>query len=449
MDDSLDRYRTWTAAAQEKALARLRELQNEAWRPFYCPDPGCSGKQHGEWAWSHARPDQRPPTDPDWLVWLLLSGRGSGKTRSGVEWCHRMVEVVPRLALVAPTSGDARDVMLEGESGLLRIAPPGKRPNYEPSKRRLTWPNGAVATVFSAEEPDRLRGPEHYAAWLDEACFYALVQDVWDNLMFGLRLGRTPRVVVTTTPKPRPWLKDLMADPRTRLSRASTYDNIHNLSPVFAERIIAKYEGTRLGRQELHAELLTDVEGALWTWDLVEQARVVAPPDDLERIIVAVDPAGTSKRNSDETGIVVAGIRGGVTYILADKSGKYTPHGWAVTVRNLYEDYSADAVVAETNFGADMVESTLRTSGVDARIMKVTARRSKAVRAEPVLGLYEQGKVKHCGAFPELEEQMTEWVPFSGDSPDRLDAMVYAVTSLSGRSRVGSISSPLRLVGRG
>jgi phage terminase large subunit-like protein len=181
----------------------------------------------------------------------------------------------------------------------------------------------------------------------------------------------------------------------------------------------------------------------------VEQSRVVAPPDDLERIVVAVDPAGTSKRNSDETGIVVAGIRGGVTYILADKSGKYTPHGWAVTVRNLYEDYSADAVVAETNFGADMVENTLRTSGVDARILKVTARRSKAVRAEPVLGLYEQGKVKHCGAFPELEEQMTEWVPFSGDSPDRLDAMVYAVTSLTGRSRVGSISSPLRLVGRG
>ena len=218
---------------------------------------------------------------------------------------------------------------------------------------------------------------------------------------------------------------------------------------MFAERIIKKYEGTRLGRQELHAELLTDVEGALWTWEMIEENRVVAAPDDLERIVVAVDPAGTSKKQSDETGIIIAGIAKGVTYILEDRSGQYTPHGWATTVRNAYEDYSADAVIAEKNYGGEMVEHTLRTSGVKARIKLVTARRSKSLRAEPVVGLYEQGKVKHVGTLPHLEEQMTEWVPFDGYSPDRLDAMVYAATELSKAGGRAEFASPLRLVAGG
>jgi len=374
-----------------------------------------------------------------------LFNHNSGKTRSGSEWVHRAADHIHRIALIAPTGADARDVMLEGESGILSVAPPGKRPHYEPSKRRLTWPNGAVGSVFSAEEPDRLRGPEHGAAWLDEGAFMPLIQDVWNNLLFGLRLGRRPRIIVTTTPKPRPWLKELLADKRTRLSKASTYDNLDNLSPVFAEQIISRYEGTRLGRQELHAELLTDVEGALWTWEMIEENRVVEAPEDLERIVVAIDPAGTSKKQSDETGIIVAGKAKGITYILEDRSGRYTPHGWAVAARNLYEEWSADAVIAETNYGGEMVEHTLRTSGVKARLLKVNARRSKALRAEPVVGLYEQGKVKHVGSLPTLEEQMTEWVPFEGHSPDRLDAMVYAVTSLSSGGRA-EIASPLRLV---
>jgi phage terminase large subunit-like protein len=377
----------------------------------------------------------------------MMSGRGAGKTRAGAEWVHRMVEKHPRCALIAPTGADARDVLLEGESGLLTISPPGKRPMYEPSKRRLTWPNGAVATVYSAEEPDRLRGPENYFAWCDEAAFWPFVTEVWDNLMFGLRLGKRPRVCVTTTPKSRQWLKELIAAPSTRLSRASTYDNLDNLSPVFAERIIEKYQGTRLGRQELYAELLTDVEGALWNYEMIQHVDSVNP-DELDAIVIAVDPAGTTRDSSDETGIVIVGKKDRNIYVLSDRSGKYSPHGWASVVSRAYDEFSADAVIVETNFGGDMVESTLRTSGFDGRLHKVSARRSKSLRAEPVVGLYEQSRVFHCGNLTELETQMTEWVPFdrTAKSPDRLDALVYACTHLSRGGRRAEVASPLRLV---
>jgi phage terminase large subunit-like protein len=447
----LDRYRTWTPAAQEKALERLRQMQNDRWRPFYCYKNDCDGKPHDEFEWNHARADQRPPSDPDWVVWLLMSGRGAGKTRSGTEWVHRAVKKLPRIALVAATGADARDVMLEGESGILTIAPPGWRPIYEPSKRRLTWPNGAVATVYSGEEPDRLRGPEHYAAWLDEAAFYPLVQDVWDNLMFGLRLGEKPRVIVTTTPKPRPWLKALLADPRTRLSRSSTYANLDNLSPVFAERVIAKYEGTRLGRQELYAEILEDVEGALWSVNLIASARTEEPPD-LDRIVVAVDPAGSSNKGSDETGILVVGMQRAERdhlYVLDDLSGTYSPNDWANKTMQAVRKWNADCIVAETNFGGDMVTETLRNVDNRVRIKTVRAKKAKKLRAEPVVGLYEQGRVHHVGEFVDLETQMTEWVPFDGDSPDRVDALVYACLELADRAGPASIASPLRLVSGG
>lgn len=439
-------YRGWSAAAQEEALERLRSAQAGHWRPFYCGKPGCDGKPHDEVEWKHARADQTPPQDPDWLLWLLLSGRGSGKTRAGAEYTHRMTNHVGRLALVAPTGPDGRDIMIEGESGLVTIAAPDRRPHYEPSKRRLTWPNGAVATLFTAEEPDRLRGPEHGFAWCDEACFYPLIVEVWDNLMFGLRLGRAPRVVVTTTPKPRKWLKEQIKDPATRLSRATTYDNLDNLAPVFAERIISRYEGTRLGRQEIHAEVLEDVEGALWTWELIEAARMPEVPD-LDRIVVAVDPAGSTRKTADETGIIVVGRAGKDFYVLADRSGRMSPLGWATATQNAYDDFSADAVVPEVNYGGEMVVATLRSSGLDARVLPVRARRGKAIRAEPVVGLYEQGRVHHIGTFPALETQLTEWVPYEDpDSPDRLDALVYAITELDRGARPASISSPLRLV---
>jgi phage terminase large subunit-like protein len=446
-DDDLHRYRSWTPQAQARALERLRAAANDQWRPFYCPDPHCDGAPHGEWPFRHARSDQRPPQGSDWLVWALAGGRGAGKTRTGSEYTHRVAEHIPWITIVAATGGDLRDVVVEGESGLLATAPPGRRPQFEPSKRRLTWPNGARALLASADEPDRLRGPQHGFAWLDEAAHYRLVEQVWSNLKFGLRLGRRPHVLLTTTPKPTAWMKKVLADPTTVVSRASTYANLDNLAPTFAQEVLREFEGTRLGRQELHAEMLTDVEGSLWTWELVEACRVEpeAVPQDFDRVVVAVDPAGSTA--GDETGIVVAGTAGGTVYVLADRSGKYTPHGWSVAVREACDAYSADAVVAETNFGGDLVVANLRASGVGARVLKVHARRGKALRAEPVVGLFEQRRCLLAGMFPRLEDQLTTWVP--GDaSPDRLDAMVYAVTAVGRTGRPAQLASPLRLVPR-
>jgi phage terminase large subunit-like protein len=359
---------------------------------------------------------------------------------------HRVVEKVPRIALIGATGADVRDIMLEGESGILKVYPPGKKPVHEPSKRRVTFHNGAVATLFSAEEPDRLRGPEHYWAWCDEAAHWALVQQVWDNLLFGLRLGTKPRIVVTTTPKPRPWLKALMKDPSTRMSVASTYDNLVNLSSVYRDIIIPKYEGTRLGRQELNAEVLEDVEGALWNWDMIESLRYTEQPD-MDRIVVAVDPAGSKKKKNDETGIVVVGRSGDHYYVLADRSGHYSPNGWARAVMAAYDEFSADAVVAETNYGGEMVTSNLRAADSFPRIQEVNAKRGKALRAEPVVGLYERKLVHHpFDGLPDLESQMTEWVPYEDtDSPDRVDALVYAVTKLAKGAVPAGVSSPTNL----
>jgi phage terminase large subunit-like protein len=442
----VESWRRWTPAAQQKALEALQNAVNETWRPFYCENPDCDGRPHGEWDWSHARASQRPPRDPQWLTWLLKSGRGAGKTRAGAELTHRMTDHVGRIALVGATGADVRDVLLEGESGLLTIAPPGKRPRFEPSKRRLTWPNQCIATTFSAEEPDRLRGPEHGFAWVDEAAHFPLIQDTWDNLLLGLRIGRRPRVVVTTTPKPRPWLRTLIADPTTRVTTASTYDNIANLAPVFAERIMARYEGTRLGRQEILGEVLEDIEGALWTWAMIEPDRLATAPLQMQRVVIGVDPAGSGSAKRDETGIVAAGLLDDQLYVLADRSGHYSPFGWARAVDALYEEYSADAVVAEVNYGGDMVSANLRAAGIAKRVITVHSRRGKALRAEPIVGVYEQHRAHHVGVLTELEEQMTTWQPYEDrDSPDRVDALVHAATSLLGRRAESSIATPASL----
>jgi phage terminase large subunit-like protein len=442
----LQAYQRWSPQAQEKALELLRQRQVDDWRPFYCPKADCDGLPHDEWLWNHARADQHPPTDDDWLVWLLLSGRGSGKTRTGSEYTHRMTEITGRIAIVGATGPDARDIMIEGESGLVTIAPPGMRPHYEPSKRRLTWPNGCIATVFSAEEPDRVRGPEHGYAWVDEPAHFPLIQEVWDNLMFGLRIGRRPRIVCTSTPKPRPWLKALMREDDTRIARASTYANIANLAPSFAKQIIKKYEGTRLGRQELHGEILEDVEGALWTWEMIEPDRLAVAPEHFDRIVVAVDPAGTAKKSSDETGIVVVARAGEHLYVLADRSGKFSPYGWAQAVDAAYDQFSADAVVAEDNYGGDMVISNLKSAGCTKRIIRVNSRRGKAIRAEPIVGVYEQHRAHHVGTFTELEEELTTWQPYEDkDSPNRLDALVHGATNLLGRAVAADVASPSQL----
>lgn len=395
-----------------------------------------------------ARPSQLPPPG-DWRVWLILAGRGFGKTRTGAETVIDRVRrgVSKRVGLIAPTAADARDVMVEGESGILACSPPDFRPLYEPSKRRLTWPNGAVATLFSAEEPDRLRGPQHDFIWADEPAAWKY-PETWDMAMFGLRLGTNPQVVATTTPRPTRLIRDLVADPGTVVTRGTTYENARNLAPAFLSAIVKKYEGTRLGRQELNGEILDDNPGALWSRNVIEALRVREHPP-LLRIVVGVDPAVTSDPKSDETGIVVAGVdAAGHYYVLADASLQGTPLTWATAVKRVYDQYRADRVVAEKNNGGELVEANLRTVDRTLSYRGVWASRGKQTRAEPISSLYEQGKVHHVGTFPLLEDQMCDWAPDSGDpSPDRMDALVWAMTELTQKPQSSIYVKSRRMAG--
>lgn len=435
-DDFLAQAESWPEDLKERFQESIEAIKRGERRAWYC-DRGrvCDGRPHERYQYPHARGDQWPPPGVDWFTWFLSGGRGSGKTRTGAEYTRKMSEMVSRMALVAPTGADVRDTMIEGESGLMYVAAlAGQKLHYEPSKRRLTFPNGCIATTFSGEEPARLRGPQHGFAWLDEPAHMPLIEDVMSNLLFGLRLGTRPHVVLTSTPIPTKWVKATQKDPKTRVVRVSTQSNRDNLAPTFFETVVARYEGTRTGLQELEGRLLESVAGALWSTDIIN--REVIEIEDLDRIVVAIDPAGTANRRSDETGIVVAGIRGQVAFILNDSSGKYSPMGWAKKAHSLYEQYDADAIVAEVNFGADMVEEIIERNvpnGVlPPRIIKARATRGKSVRAEPVVALYEQGRVFHrIGSnLADLEDEMLTWVPGHGDSPNRVDAMVWAVTNL-------------------
>jgi phage terminase large subunit-like protein len=333
--------------------------------------------------------------------------------------------------LIGATADDARDIMIEGESGILAICPPSERPVYKKSDRRLDWPSGAKSLIFTADEPDRLRGKQHEKLWADELCAWRYVSESWSQAMFGLRLGANPQAVVTTTPRPIKQLKDLLKDPATVVTRGSTYDNRLNLAAAFFSQITARYENTRMGRQELYAEVLEDIEGALWKNALIDQHRVTVAPD-FRLVVVAIDPAVSANKNSDETGIVGAGLGyDNHHYVLSDVSGIYTPLEWAKKAIFQYETLKADAIVAEVNNGGDLVEANLRAVGFTGRVIKVHASRGKATRAEPIVGLYEQGKVHHVGSLPGLETQMTTWAPKEDDSPDRVDAMVWALTELS------------------
>ena len=381
-----------------------------------------------------ARPSQLWP-EGDWKVWLLLAGRGFGKTRTGAEAVRNRIEagVWHRVALVAPTAADARDVMVEGESGLLSVCPPWFRPLYEPSKRRLTWPNGAIGTLYSADEPERLRGPQHDGAWCDEPASWRY-PEAWDMLMFGLRLGDDPRVVVTGTPKPIKLIKELLADPSTYPTLGTTYENRRNLAPGFFEKVVKKYEGTRLGRQELLAHILDDNPNALFKRDDIERTRVTQHPE-LSRVVVAIDPAVTDDEGSAETGIVVGGVSAsGEYYVLDDRTLRSSPRGWATAAITAFHTYRADRVIGERNNGGDMIEALLRTVDPEIPYKSVVATRGKAIRAEPIASLYERGIVHHVGTFPALEDQMVEWDPsLEGPSPDRMDALVWALTELSER----------------
>ena len=378
-----------------------------------------------------ARPKQLAPKG-GWATWILRAGRGFGKTRSGAQWFHeRAMQQRRWMALVARTPADARDFCIEGVGGILRNVPPNEKPHYEPSKRRLTWKNGTWATIYSDDEPDQLRGFSGDTAWLDEFGKYKNPEDVWDNLQFGMREASKdkPRRIITTTPKPIKILKTIEAMPDTVTVIGSSYENRSNLDADWFDKTLRPYEGTRLGRQEIHAEIIEDVEGALWNVGQIEKTRVERAPE-MKRIVIAVDPAVTAKAESDETGIVVVG-RGTDDhgYVLADLSMRASPNRWANEVVRAYYKHYADRVVAEVNNGGDLVSTVIR--GVDANISysDVRAKRGKYTRAEPVAALYEQFRIHHVGAFPQLEDQMTTWVP--GDkSPDRIDALVWGFTEL-------------------
>ena len=389
-----------------------------------------------------ARDDQLAPDSgagqSAWTVWLMLGGRGAGKTRAGAEWVRALAARADaasmRVALVGETLADARAVMVEGVSGLLAVHPPEARPLFEPSKRQVTWPNGAIAQLFSAEDPESLRGPQFSAAWCDELCKWRHPEQTWDMLQFGLRLGAHPRQVVTTTPRPTKLLKALIADPLTAVSRVSTEANEANLAPGFLEAIVGRYRGTRLGRQELDAELLEDRADALWPRDVIERTRVRAAPE-LRRVVVAVDPPAGSGPSSDACGIIVAGAgeddRG---YVLADWTReRASPLDWAGAVIAAYRRYEADRIVVEVNQGGELVETVIRQIDRTVPVRSVRAMRGKWLRAEPVAALYEQGRVSHAGALPELEDEMCDFGPdglSGGASPDRVDALVWALTDL-------------------
>jgi len=379
-------------------------------------------------AW--ARPAQLPP-EGDWLIWLLLAGRGYGKSRCGAEFVRREVETARagRIALVAKTPADVRDVMIEGESGFLAISPSSFMPVYEPSKRRLTWPNGAMALAFSSHEPDQLRGPQFDLAWCDELAAWAYPTETWENLMLALRLGIHPRCVATTTPKPIALIRTLLKAANTVITKGTTYENRKNLADSFFQQVVSGYEGTRLGRQEIYAELLEDMPGALWKREYFKQRE----GPDMIRVVVAIDPAVSKTEQSDETGIVAAGrCEDGTYQVLADRSGRYTPDGWARTAISLLDTVQGDRIIGEVNNGGDMVEHTLRTVWKQVPYRAVHASRGKRIRAEPVAALYEQGKVFHSQTFGELEDQLCMWTPDSDESPDRMDALVWAITGLQG-----------------
>jgi phage terminase large subunit-like protein len=376
-----------------------------------------------------ARGNQRAP-EGNWATWLILAGRGFGKTRVGAEMVRLWVQNFAHVNLIGATAADARDIMIEGESGILAICPRHERPHYAPSKRRLEWPNGARSLIFTADEPERLRGKQHTKLWCDEVASWRR-PEAFEQAMLGLRLGSRPQVVITTTPKPVRLIRELIANPETIMTQGTTYDNRANLSPRFFAQIIRRYEDTRIGRQELNAELLEQIEGALWSSTMIDETRVVKAPD-MARVVVAIDPATTSGEDADETGIVVAG-KGvdGHAYVLSDLSCRLSSNNWATRAVNAYREFHADRMVAEVNNGGDLVENVIRTIDRHVSYRAVHASRGKVVRAEPISALYEQKKVHHVGLFADLETQMCSFVPDNLDgSPDRVDALVWALTEL-------------------
>lgn len=401
-----------------------------------------------------ARDKQRLP-ESDFFIWLILAGRGFGKTRTGAETVREWVKNNRYVNLIGATADDARDIMIEGESGILAICPKSERPEYVASKRRLEWQNGAISLIFTADEPERLRGKQHYKVWADEVGSWRY-PEAWEQAMLGLRLGTKPQGIVTTTPKPTKLILDLVNDKRNVITTGTTYENRANLASGFFDYVISKYEGTRLGRQELNAEILEDIEGALWKRDIIDRNRVLSIPipqeiefpqgekpwsfqnkpkqdkPNIDRMVVGVDPSATS--TGDEAGIVTAASAYKDLFVLSDDSVQGSPAKWASAAITAYHKFDADLIVAESNNGGEMVTQVIKNIDPTVRVMLVHASRGKATRAEPIVALYEQGKVHHVGTFAALEDEMCSWVPGAA-SPNRLDALVWACTELqNGRS---------------
>ena len=377
-----------------------------------------------------ARPHQLPPPG-EWLTWMILTGRGWGKTRTGSEWViSEAKKGATHIALIGQTKADVRDTMIElGPASILKVSNPKFYPKYESSKRRIIWPNGCVGTIYSGDEPDQVRGPSHDRAWIDELAKFKYPKAIWDNLMFGLREGEDMRILITTTPRPIPIIKRLIEDPNTIPIRGSTFENKDNLPKKYFDYVIAPYIGTRLGKQEIEGQILEDNPNALWTRKIIEDNRVSKAPK-LMRIVIAVDPEATANEKSSETGIIAGGIsEEGQAYILNDASIKGTPDQWGNAVVTEYFKFGADRIVGEVNNGGDMIEYVIKSCDPNVSYKSVRATRGKYIRAEPVSALYEQRKIHHVGYFAELEDQLCEWVP--GDkSPDRLDALVWLITEM-------------------
>lgn len=392
---------------------------------------------HLKYDWDFwARDKQTLPSQP-FFIWLILAGRGFGKTRTGAETVRKWVRTNRYVNLIGATADDARDIMIEGESGILAICPNDERPQYVASKRRLEWQNGAISLIFTADEPERLRGKQHYKIWADELASWRY-PEAWDQAMMGLRLGDNPQGVVTSTPKPTKLILDLVNDERNIVTIGTTYENRDNLAQGFFDYVIKKYEGTRLGLQELEAKLLTDNPGALWKREQIDNNRVTTYPD-LTRVVVGVDP--TASAGGDEAGIVTAGMSGSDYYTLSDDSRQGTPQEWASAAVAAYHRHKADCIVAEKNNGGDMVEAVIKQVDPNVNVKLVWASRGKVTRAEPIAAIAEQGRDHHVGYFPQLEDELCMWIPGEA-SPNRLDAKVWALTELSGGAQIQVIKNP-------
>ena len=442
----METFTTTRSKPQALTAQALRELPDEQVKQALSElAPNQVKELQHDWKF-WARSEQIEP-EGDWDVWLINAGRGFGKTRAGVEWVREQVKRgKKRIAAVAATNSDIERVMVKGESGFLSVCYEKDKtykgtdigyPEWSPTKRSLTWKNGAKVEFYSAEEPERLRGPQFEAAWCDELAAWNKDIDTWDMLQFCLRLGKHPRVCVTTTPKPTKLIRTLLKNPKVHITTGSTFDNAANLADTYLKAVKDQYEGTRLGRQELYAEVMEEAEGALWTTDMLDSCQVALKEvPQLNRVVVALDPAITANKESDMTGIVVAGVDvNGKGYALGDYTDRLSPQGWASKAIELYHHFQADRIVAERNQGGDMVRRTIEVEDETVPIKLVHASRGKFARAEPISALYERGLVHHvrdCEAsLGELETQMRTWKPLGSiGSPDRLDALVWALTDL-------------------